>query len=244
MHEDHLRHESLIPSRTATVLDIGCGRGGNAAWLNGKGIKVDAVSWNPDDLTAAKQFCRRVIQCDLNEGLPHIQTETYDGIICSHILEHIAYPDPLLKDIERALVPEGFLLVIIPNLFFWSDRVKLMLGQWDYEDSGTFDYTHLRWYTIGSIQRLLSEYGFVADRFIADGWIPLPGVRFLLGTHLRNRINDIACRVSPSLFGKQLIFRFRKHHAKQGAGSGEHGVGATGWSLTQGVGSKEQSAKA
>ena len=120
MHEDHLRHESLIPPRTMTVLDVGCGRGGNAAWLNGKGIKVDAVSWNPDELAAAKQFCRRVIQCDLNEGLPDIEPEAYDGVICSHVLEHIAYPEQLLTDLERALVPEGFLLVVIAALLsFW-----------------------------------------------------------------------------------------------------------------------------
>ena len=219
MREGHLHDESLIPAQTTSVLDVGCGRGGNAAWLNEKGIKVDAISWSGEDLQVAKRFCRRVFKCDLNHGLPDIEPETYDGIICSHVLEHIAYPEQLLTDIERALMPRGFLLVIIPNLFFWSDRLKLMLGHWNYDESGTFDYTHLRWYTIQSIQRLLAGYGFVTDRFIADGWIPLPGARLILGDGLRKRINVMACRLSPGLFGQQLIFRFRKQRSKEGAQS-------------------------
>src|SRR5437867_537683 len=136
---DNQALESLIPPDTSTVLDVGCGRGGNAAWLARKGITVDGVSWNPEEVLAAKQFCRRVIQCDLNNGVPDVQTESYNCVICSHVLEHIAYPQPLLNDVERALAPGGFLLVAIPNLFFWSDRIKLVLGRWDYEESGTFD---------------------------------------------------------------------------------------------------------
>jgi 2-polyprenyl-3-methyl-5-hydroxy-6-metoxy-1,4-benzoquinol methylase len=213
-HSEYSGHnpalEAFIPPDTSTVLDVGCGRGGNAAWLVRKGITVDGVSWNPEELLAAKEFCRRLIRCDLNNGIAEIENQSYDCIICSHVLEHIAYPQQLLKDLDRALVPGGCLLVAIPNLFFWSDRIKLILGRWDYEESGTFDYTHLRWYTVKSMSRLLSSAGFVADEFLADGWIPLPGARFILGTALRKRINATACRVSPGLFGRQLIFRVKK----------------------------------
>ncbi len=43
--------------------------------------------------------------------------------------------------------------------------------------SGTFYYTHLRWYTRETMCDLLEEHGFVIDRFLAVGWIPLPGLR-------------------------------------------------------------------
>jgi SAM-dependent methyltransferase len=208
--EDHLRHDSLIPRGTRSVLDIGCGFGGNAAWLQQKGIEVEAVSRNSEELEAARPFCRRIMQYDLNDGLPAVRPESYDGILCSHVLEHIAYPEKLLKDINCALVPNGFLIVVIPNFLFWSDRIRLLRGHWEYQPSGTFDYTHLRWYTAASMHRLFSKYGFVADRFIAEGWIPLPGIRFVVGAALRNRINTLACRISPGLFGRQLIYRFRK----------------------------------
>ena len=92
--------------------------------------------------------------------------------------------------------------------------MKLMLGRWDYEESGTFDYTHLRWYTVKTMNELLASSGFVADQFLAEGWIPLPGLRFILGAELRKSVNRVACRMSPALFGKQFIFRFRKESSK------------------------------
>jgi SAM-dependent methyltransferase len=208
---DNAAIELLIPSDgISLVLDVGCGRGGTAARLSQKGIKVDGVSWLPEELEVAKQFCRRVIQSDVNNGIPDIGNNTYDCVICSHILEHIAYPQRLLTDIRRGLVPGGYLLVAIPNVFFWRDRLKLMVGHWDYQESGTFDYTHLRWYTKNSLETLLIKHDFISDGFFAEGWLPLPGLRFLVGSYLRTRVNKFACWLSPGLFGQQLVFRFRK----------------------------------
>ena len=202
--------DALIPTEVKLALDVGCGRGGNAAFLKQLGIEVDGVSWNEAELAVAKAFCRRVIRCDLNDGLSNIESETYDLIICSHLLEHIAYPQTLLRDLYRSLHPEGYLLVAIPNLFFWSDRLKLLSGKWNYAESGTFDYSHLRWYSDQSMRNLLKEYDFVVDHFLADGWIPLPGLKFVIGSKLRAGINRAACLWRPSLFGCQLIYRCRK----------------------------------
>jgi 2-polyprenyl-3-methyl-5-hydroxy-6-metoxy-1,4-benzoquinol methylase len=190
------------------ALDVGCGCGGTAAWLAGKGVQVDGVSWNSDELKQASQHCRATMQCDLNDGLSNVKSDAYDLIVCSHILEHIAYPQKLLTDIRRALKPDGAVVVAIPNLLFWRDRLKLLCGNWEYQASGTFDYTHLRWYTRESMIKVMAEHGFQLECFIADGWIPLPGVRFFTGTKLRKRINEAIANQWPGLFGHQLLFRF------------------------------------
>src|SRR5579859_6685548 len=202
--------QSFIPPGTRCALDVGCGRGGMAAWLRRKAITVDGISWNPHELELAKAHCRAVLACDLNHGLPQIHAEAYDLVICSHVLEHIAYPQTLLADLHRVLQPRGHLLVAIPNLFFWPDRLKLFCGHWTYRQSGTFDYTHLRWYTRQSLTQLLAQHGFVLEHFAADGWIPIPGLRFFISPQLRSDINRLFCRLSPGLFGHQLLFAFRK----------------------------------
>ena len=81
------------------------------------------------------------------------------------------------------------MIVISPNLFFWSDRLKLLMGRWKYQPSGTLDHTHLRWYTGKSMRALLRADGFITDRFVADGWMPLPGLRFVIGEHRCPRRN-------------------------------------------------------
>jgi SAM-dependent methyltransferase len=202
--------EQLVPEEAECALDVGCGRGGMAARLARRSIVVDAASWNPEELKAVKSVCRRTICQDLNHGLPQIEGDVYDLIICSHLLEHIAFPQKFLKDLHRGLKAGGALLIAIPNLFFWQERLKLLCGRWTYEECGTFDYTHLRWYTRATLVQLLEQYGFRVRTFIADGWIPLPGLRLFISQRLRTRINRMVCRGMPGLFGQQLLFSFYK----------------------------------
>ena len=208
----------LIPDNTLTVLDVGCGRGGTAALLARRGITVDGVSWNDQEIAAASKVCRRVIYCDVSYGLPEVEAETYDCVLCSHILEHIAYPQQLLCDIHRALRTQGTLVVVIPNLFFWSDRLQLLMGRWEYQSFGTFDYTHLRWYTRESLTRLITNYGFAPENFFALGWMPCPGLKYLIGTNLRARLNGQAAKWLPGLFGQQLYFSFKKTSVESSRG--------------------------
>jgi hypothetical protein len=107
-------------------------------------------------------------------------------------------------------VDNGMLIVVIPNLLFWRDRLKLLLGRWEYTLSGTFDYTHLRWYTVDTMESFLVSHGFMITHFEAHGWIPLPGLRLLIGGRMREMINRIACKLLPGLFGGQLLFCARK----------------------------------
>ena len=203
----------VLPSKSSLALDVGCGCGGTAAWLVSRGVQVDGISWNLEELEQAAKHCRATFQCDLNEGLPNIKASEYDLIVCSHIFEHIAYPQNLLTDIQRALKPSGVLVVAIPNLLFWRDRMKLLRGKFEYQPSGTFDYTHLRWYTRDSMIQIMTEHGFQLESFVGEGWIALPGLRYLVGTSIRKRINDFVANRWPGLFAAQLLFRFGKNQA-------------------------------
>lgn len=201
---------AMIDKDAMTFLDIGCGCGGTAAELSMLGRVVDGITWSEEEAKSASAVCREVMIADVSQGLPTSVSGLYDTVICSHLLEHIAYPQQLLKDIYRVLRPGGALVIAIPNLFFWRDRLSLLRGVWEYSDSGTFDYTHLRWYTVESMARLLRKNGFVDDQFVADGWIPLPGLRLLMPPRLRSMLNRFVCRLFPGLFGKQLLYLVRK----------------------------------
>ncbi len=202
--------ESFIPERISTALDVGCGHGGLAKRLAAHGILVDGVSWHAAELESASKFCRRVMQADVAQGLAGVEENAYDLVICSHLLEHIAYPQDLLRDCHRALRPGKYLLVAVPNLLFWTNRYKLLRGEWEYRESGVLDYTHLRWYTPASMTALLEEQGFAPEIFFAEGWVPLPGLKSLIGDRRRARINLAFSRRWPGLFGQQFIFRVLK----------------------------------
>ena len=49
---------------------------------------------------------------------------------------------------------------------------RLLLGRFDYEEHGTMDRTHLRWFTRKSFDRALSETGFEDVRIEAVPVVP------------------------------------------------------------------------
>ena len=203
---------ALTPMSGGRALDVGCGCGGNAIWLTQRGSKVDGITWDEAEAVEAAKVCHQIYKWDLNAGLPEdLKDNSYSLVLCSHILEHIAYPEKLIEGIRRVLTPDGVLVVAVPNLLFWQSRLKLLLGNWQYEKSGTFDYTHLRWYTKNSMIALMRSHGLAVQEFRPDGWVPLPGLRRLIGVTRRENVNAALARKWPGLFGWQLMFKFVKH---------------------------------
>ncbi|MBI3970783.1 MAG: class I SAM-dependent methyltransferase [Chloroflexi bacterium] len=54
---------------------------------------------------------------DLLAGLPFAD-ETFDCVVCSQVLEHVAEPRTALAEIARVLTPDGLLLLSVPHLSF------------------------------------------------------------------------------------------------------------------------------
>lgn len=65
------------------------------------------------------------------------------------IVEHLAYPATLLKQLLQVLSPEGVVAVAFRNALFLLQRMKFLCGEFEYEPSGIMDNTHLRFYAFG-----------------------------------------------------------------------------------------------
>ena len=55
------------------------------------------------------------------------------------------------------------MVLSVPNVAHASVRLALLRGQFDYEDTGILDATHLRFYTRESIADLLESCGYLVD---------------------------------------------------------------------------------
>lgn len=114
-----------IPLSAVTVLDIGCGAGDNARLLASRSKIVDGVTLSETEALAARQWCRRVVVADLEDGLPsEFASDGYDACICSHVLEHLRWPGNLLREIRSRLTPmrPGVpqLVVALPNIMCYT----------------------------------------------------------------------------------------------------------------------------
>ncbi|TAE28687.1 MAG: class I SAM-dependent methyltransferase [Cytophagales bacterium] len=199
-----------IPESATSILDVGCGYGDNARILMRNDRIIDGITLSEQEAESASKFLSSVFIHNLENGLPPEVTRQYDVVICSHVLEHIAYPTQLLSDIRKHLSPTGILIVALPNIMAYSSRLKLIRGDFDYEDSGIWDNTHLRWYTFKTGKLLLESNGFSVIKATVSGDIPLLSVLGKINYNVRQSIYKILSRISPGLFGGQLLYVAKK----------------------------------
>ena len=190
------------------VLDIGCGAGDNAAILKPLGFKVDGISISENELQAAAPFLQKGYLFNLENGLPdEVKNVQYDYIICSHVLEHICYPEQLLKDIRGCIKKDGKIVVALPNLLHYASRWQLLKGEFNYLGAGIWDNTHFKWYTFRTGKTLLEKNGFKVIYHSVTGMLPGNSffAKFLSKKAAATMYNQLK-KLSPGLFGYQLVY--------------------------------------
>lgn len=122
------------------IMDVGCGLG---YFLAAAGQRAEAIG--VDSNRYAVEHCRqRGFNAIVGEAsdLP-AESGSLDGVMCSHLLEHIAEPEKVFREFFRILRKDGVLIVRVPPF-----------------DSSFFDdWTHIRPYTKKTLERLASASG-------------------------------------------------------------------------------------
>jgi len=73
---------------------------------------------------------------------------------------------------RKLLKDSGKIIIALPNLMHYKSRIQLMLGNFNYDESGIWDYTHVKWYTFHSGRKLLEDNGFTVEKSFVDGDVP------------------------------------------------------------------------
>jgi 2-polyprenyl-3-methyl-5-hydroxy-6-metoxy-1,4-benzoquinol methylase len=189
----------------AAVLDVGCWSGSVGSHLvDRRSATVDGVEPNPQAAAMASGTYRRVYVEPVEEALSEL-LETrrghYDAILFLDVLEHLVDPGAVLSAAKALLTSGGHALVSLPNVGHWSVRKELLLGRWEYTDTGLLDRSHLRFFTLSTAARLLEDRGWeIVWRSISLGQPPL--------IRLSPRRLELL-RFWPTLFGVQSLFEIR-----------------------------------
>jgi len=198
----------LIKNSSHKILDIGCGAGNNAKLLKELGNTIDGITISNDEMKLASVYCRNIYNFNLENGLPdEVYVNQYNFIICSHVLEHIAFPERLLNDIYNlASKNKAKILIALPNIMYFKTRFNLLLGKFEYTNDGIMDYTHLRWYTKKSATSMFEKYNFVVRSSSVSGLPPLYSLIRKLGKKPTRITNQFLFFLAPTLFGSELLF--------------------------------------
>jgi 2-polyprenyl-3-methyl-5-hydroxy-6-metoxy-1,4-benzoquinol methylase len=152
---------ALVPHDATRVLDVGCGEGnaGKALKKERTGIFVAGIEKEERIAQIAAAQLDDVRCVDLDADAFAFE-QPFDCIICGDIVEHVKEPEALLRRLHELLTDDGVLLWSVPNVRHYTIVAGLLLGEWEYQDSGILDRTHLRFFTLKSARQLLATTGF------------------------------------------------------------------------------------
>jgi SAM-dependent methyltransferase len=165
---DWARPEVVEAARPAgkRVLDVGCAAGAmGAAMLAAGAAEVAGVEVVAGAAARARTRLTAVYQLDA-EALPELPYPDgyFDVMTFADVLEHLRDPAAVLRHLRRWLADDGRIVCSIPNVRHASVLVPLLVeGRFDYADAGILDRTHLRFFTVDGMVKLLAAAGFAPD---------------------------------------------------------------------------------
>jgi len=193
---------TVLPKSARRILDVGCGTG-----VLGKKLKeldparhVAGITHSEPEAVEARFALDQVLVQDL-------ETASFEGIgefeciICSHVLEHLRNPAQVLARLRRALAANGKIIVALPNVLYWRQRLRFLAGHFRYTAGGVMDSTHVVFFDWVTARQLIADAGLHLVSSAADGGFP--GSRFL--GPLGELMDSMSLRLAPGLVGTQFV---------------------------------------
>jgi SAM-dependent methyltransferase len=149
--------EQAGASRSARILDVGCGDGAWLRRLSDHGY-AQLRGVDPFIATPIEHRGRLLVQ----KGTLDDVTGTWDLIMFHHSLEHIADQRGTLRRVADLLAPDGCCLIRIPIVS--SDAWEEYRDRWVQLDAPR----HLMLHSVGSLARLADSVGLRVDAVVHD----------------------------------------------------------------------------
>jgi len=164
---------SLIPKDAKRVLEIGCGTGATLGALKaqrlaeGSTCEVVGVDIDADSVVQAREHLDAVYLMDAEEGeLTDYPKGYFDVLIMHFVLEHFVNPWATLRQWLLLLRRNGYAIISVPNIANYRFLERLVFhDEFTHEPFGVLDWTHLRYFTKRSLNKLLTDANLTITTF-------------------------------------------------------------------------------
>ena len=195
------------------VLDAGCGGGMLLAALDHLGHECYGCDHTDCPERYPRVFKEREIvfsRCNFEIDPLPFPDNFFDAVVCGQCLEHFTYSHlGAVKEFRRVLSPGGKVIIDVPNVACFRNRLRLLRGKnitWDYErnylrvdpiiynNQSFFPDRHNREFTVSELELLLNlaEFKDVQVSFLKSRRIRVGNDRIkYLGTMLRDLIPSL-----------------------------------------------------
>ena len=147
-----------------------------------------------------------VLQVDLNKPWKkQKELDNFDSVFALDVIEHINNPEVCIKEIFDAMNTGGKLYASTGNIGFFTIRIMLLFGFFNYSRRGILDLTHTRLMTVNSFKRLLDYGGFEVEKVVGFG-PPLDNLKnYNILLKFFNKILSYFAHKYPSLFAFHFL---------------------------------------
>lgn len=182
----------LVEDSSLRILDVGCYDGTISQNYRKNTNIVTSIDIHEVPLKKAGELLHEVYLIDLDGDWKSLESNTYDVVIMSAVLEHVFDYRNVFSEIRRVLKNNGVFINAVPNVASIRGRIELLMGK---VPAWYTNFEHIRLWTRSWLNNQISEYGFREEMF--------------LGCFIRNKkIFTLFSRFFPSL-SPIIISKFR-----------------------------------
>lgn len=196
----------MVEADHRRILDVGTGTGSNLRAMKARGHLVTGMTISWEEAVECSRGGFQVVVADAAQ--PHLPfaDQSFDGVLLSHVLEHLQEPASLLAALRPLVAEGGAIYVALPNAVHYKQRWEFMRGRFRYSETGIMDQTHLRFFDIGSARLLIEGAGYrIADQRVS-GAVPSLGLRGK-APKLWSKLDEVGLARFPGLFGFHLMYK-------------------------------------
>lgn len=191
LHENGLGNEKPTPyweyvrsvvvslvnkDKNRCILDLGCGNGYFVKYLLSQGYNVYGVDSSEEGIAIAKKtnpdrfFLQDLSKNKLPKEIRHMK---FDTIISTELIEHLYNPFSfvnLCRDILQD--SKGELILSTPYHGYFKNLMLSVFNKWDKHTNPVAVGGHIKFWSKGTLSRLLTEGGFLVTDFKGCGRMP------------------------------------------------------------------------
>lgn len=157
------------------ILDVGCGSGFDANYFHEKKYSIEGTDISRTAIKIAKEKFPDIDFFVHNFELSELDRK-YDTICCFEVIEHVLDYTTFIKNMGASLEDGGTLIISTPNIFGLKSYMRLLLRDGTVFGVCTSDDSHIRFFSIEVLKKVLVESGFEIIKFktFSTSRIPLP----------------------------------------------------------------------